>query len=387
MRHTSLLSSLVVVAAVALSCAANAQQPRSQKNKPTWLWVKDSATQIGIAGAQVDIAPGDQCWGTIPTDTVKWTAHYTTDAAGRVLARGLPRGISCRVTVNGKVMYVQSFGYQIIPYIKALPSWIALRNDNVTTMYVSSKPGPERPYSGDWQTTDDATTFRSYILEPNTAELIPDVKVTALPSGISTTSDANGLFTLEIPARYRKGKFPPMATQTLVFSKPGYRTLEYRRLVLHPGVRPLGIFLPRGTGTLVRTNGSIDSPGNPFYDEFATFAGKAPEHPPAGGGEILSLEIEPPITYDGTWIQCDAGTSAVLKARNLTLATISWTPTGTQMAGHDVSQSMKKVNTSPDGDTWDAELANVMSTNFVVSGIDKNGKSVSTMDIGNVGCE
>jgi hypothetical protein len=87
------------------------------------------------------------------------------------------------------------------------------------------------------------------------------------------------------------------------------------------------------------------------------------------------------------WIYCDEGTSAVLKARNLTQATISWTPTGTQMAGHDVSQSMKKVNTSPDGDTWDAELPDVMSTNFVVEGIGKDGKSVRTMDIGNVGCE
>jgi len=47
-------------------------------------------------------------------------------------------------------------------------------------------------------------------------------------------------------ASYRKGKTPPAAMETLVFSKPGYRYLEYERLVLNPGVNGLDILLERG---------------------------------------------------------------------------------------------------------------------------------------------
>jgi len=386
MRHTFSLTCLIV-AILVLSCAASAQH-RSAENTPTWLWVKDYFTGIGVADASVDIAAGDKCLGQVGANAVKWTAHYTTDAAGRVLTHGLPPRNSCRVTVNGAPLYVLSGGGggSQIPLPRALPSWIGLRNFSVAEIKVSSQPSDNRTSAGDWETTGEATQFRSYIQDPDTAELLSGVKVTALPSGITTTSDGNGLFTLEIPASYRKGKFPAMATQTLVFSKPGYKTLEYRQLVLHPGIRPLEVFLPKGTGTLVRTNGSIDSPGNPYYDEFATYRGKAPEHPPAGRGEILSFEITP-FTYDGSWINCESGAKAVLKARNLTQASIGWTPTGTQMAGHEASQSLKKVNSSPDGDTWEAELTDIMSTNFTVGGIDKARKNVSTMDLGNVGCE
>jgi len=384
MRRAFLLCSFVF-AAIALSFAGDARREAATRH-PRWLWVVDDFTDIGIAGAQVDISAGDQCWGQVEAGAVKWTAHYTTDAAGRVLTHGLPLKHSCRVTVNGAPLYVLSGGGTKTPSPRNLPSWIGLRNAYVATINVSSQPRDDRWASDDYWTTDDPTRFRSYIQNPDTAELISGVKITALPSGITTTSDGNGLFTLEIPATYRKGKFPSMATQTLVFSKPGYKTLEYRQLVLHPGIRPLEIFLPKGTGTLVRTNGTIHS-GNPYYDEFAAYSGKAPEHPPAGRGEIISFEITPPISYDGTWISCDEGTSAVLKARNLTQATISWTPTGTEMAGHDEFLSMKKVDTSPGGDTWEAELPLVGSTNFVVTGIDRDGKTVRTMDIGNVGCE
>lgn len=380
MRNAFLLRLFVV-----LSCAASAQQ-RPAENTSRWLWVKDYATQIGIAGAEVDIGPGDKCWGQVAADAVKWTAHYTTDAAGRVLIHGLPLRFSCRVTVHGNALFARGGGFELY-HPKVLPVWARLRN-LTGVIYVGSQAENNGTWSENyWETTDDPTLFRSYIQDPDTAELIPDVKVTALPSGITTTSDANGLFTLEIPARYRKGEFPSKATQTLVFSKPGYKTFEYRQLVLNPGVVPLEVFLSKSRGTLVRVNESIRNSGNPWEDEFAAYAGKAPERPPAGRGEIISFEITPPITYDGTWITCDEGTSAVLKARNLTQATISWTPTGTQMAGHDVSQSMKKVSTSPDGDTWEAELSQVMSTNFVVSGSGKDGKSVRTMDIGNVGCQ
>ncbi len=364
----------------ALASAVDAPH-QSAAQAPRWLWVKDYVTQIGIAGAQVDIGPGGKCWGQIDAAAVKWTAHYTTDAAGRVLTQGLPSRISCRVTVNGKALYARGGGFEI-SQPEVLPAWARLRN-LTGTIDVSSEPEDNRTRPENyWETTDDATLFRSYIQDPNTSELISDVKVTSLPSGISTMSDANGLFTLAVPARYRKGKFPSMTAQTLVFSKPGYKTFEYRQLVLNPGVVPLQVFLSKGHGTLVRVNGSIGDSGNPWEDHFAAYPGNAP----AGRGEIISFEITP-CTYAGGWINCENGAKAVLKARNLTQAVISWTPTGTEMAGHGESQSMKKVDTSPDGDTWEAALPDVMSTDFVAGGTDQEGKPVSTIDLGNVYCE
>ena len=383
--HRTFLLSLFVVIVLALTCTVSAQQ-QSVKNGHRWLWVKDNVTQIGIAGAQVDIGPGGQCLGVVGADAVKWTAHYTTDAAGRVLTQGLPQDFSCRVTVNGKALDARGAGFEI-SHAKVLPAWARLRN-LTGTIYVSSQTDDNRTWSENyWETTDDPTMFRSYIQNPDTAELIPGVQVTALPSGISTTSDANGLFTLEVPARYRQGRFPSLTTQTLVFSKPGYKTFEYRQLALNPGVVPLEVFLSKGSGTLVRVNQSMRDSGNPWEDEFAAYTGNAPQHPPAGSGEILSFEIKPYKGYDGTWIYCDQGVDAVLEARNLTQVTIGWTPTGTEMAGHGVSQSMKKVSSSPDGDRWEASLPDVMSTDFVANGIDKSGKSVRSMDLGNVGCD
>lgn len=384
MRHTFLLS-LFVLAALALSCAASEQHP-SAESKLRWLWVKDYTTQIGIAGASVDIRPGDHCLGQVEAGAVKWTVHYTTDAAGRVLTHGLPARFSCRVTVDGKALYARSASFQITQP-KVLPVWARPRN-LTGAIYVSSQAEDSRMWPENyWETTDDPTLFRSYIQDSNTADLIAGVKVTALPSGISAMSDANGLFTLEVPARYRKGKFPSLSAQTLVFSKPGYKTFEYRQVILHPGVVPLDVFLSKGSGALVRVNESIYNSGNPWEDQFAAYADSAPDQPPAGRGEIVSFEIKPYKSYDGSWIVCDTGADAVLKARNLTQVTIGWTPTGTNMAGHGESLPMKKVSTSPEGDRWEASLPDVMSTDFVANGIDKDGKSIRSIDLGNVGCE
>jgi hypothetical protein len=114
-----------------------------------------------------------------------------------------------------------------------------------------------------------------------------------------------------VRASYRKGKPPSIATETLVFSKSAYRSLENRDLVLNPGVNRLSIRLERGTGTVVRRNRSIS---NGEYDSF-TFAGKARELPDGYAGEIVSFEIEPSI-YNG-WTLGQRGAKVILKGRNL----------------------------------------------------------------------
>lgn len=378
-----LLTSLFAIwAAVLLSTAAQTQ-PHRGTPQPRWLWVKDYYSGLGVAGAWVDIAPGDKCLGQTKFAEVKWTAHYVTDGAGRVLVHDLPKKLSCRVTVNGQQLNVYTYGFDFSHQNK-LPSWIQLR-PFIATIFTMPEADKNRTTPGNYWYSDDPTLFRSYIQDPATAELISGVTVTALPSGITTTSDANGLFTLEVPASYRKGKFPTMAVQTLVFSKPGYKTLEYRQLVLHPGIQQLGIFLPTGRGTLVRTNGSI-YPGNPYDDEFAAYPGKPPEHRPKDSGEILSVEITP-YTLDANWIICPRGAKVIVKARNLKNVGVGWTPTGTGMEDYGQSIPMRKVRTAPDGDTWEAVLSDVGSTSFAVGGTDRRGKSVASMDLGNVGCE
>jgi len=379
-----LCSSLLALCALLLTLPTAAAQHHRSVEQSRWLWVKDYYSQLGIAGATVDIALGDKCLGQTEYAAVKWKAHYTTNGAGRVLVRNLPEKLSCRVTVNGHQLDVFTYGGSLRIDDNRFPAWAQL-HAYTTTIWTMPEADKNRTAPPDWWYTDDPTLFRSYIQDPHSAELISNVKVTALPSGITTTSDGNGLFTLEIPASYRHGKFPAMATQTLVFSKTGYKTLEYRKLVLHPGLVSLDILLPKGTGTLVRRNGSIYA-GNVYEDEFAAYSGKAPEHPPAGRGEIISVQIEP-FTYDGGWINCSKGAKLVVKTRNVKSVGMGWTPTGTGVTESVDGGRAKKVSTSPDGDTWELPLSDVMSTHFAVGATANDGRVVGSMDLGNVGCE
>jgi hypothetical protein len=45
---------------------------------------------------------------------------------------------------------------------------------------------------------------------------------------------------------------------------------------------------------------------------------------------------------------------------------------------------MKKVGTSPQEDTWELPLPDVMTTNFWAQATDANGKTIKSMDLGNV---
>ena len=224
-----------------------AQSGRAEQ-EPTWLWVKDDHTHLGIAGVSVEIGPGRACLGPVKFADAKWTAHYVTGPAGRVLTHGLPGSFSCRVTLNRRELPVKSTAGEIRIRPWTGPKWVRSENARETTIYVDIEnlgfEGVELDY---WRTTDDPTQFRAYVQDLDVRQLISGVKVMALRTGITTASDANGLFTLEVPASYRKGKTPPAATETLVFSKPGYRRFEYRDLILNPGVNSLEILLEKGT--------------------------------------------------------------------------------------------------------------------------------------------
>jgi hypothetical protein len=365
-----LISKAVILFFFSGACAA--AQGRDAGKGPTWLWVRDQHTALGVAGAFVDIGMGKECLkGEKTSGNVTWTAHYRTGPAGRVLIDGLPQQFSCRVTLNGRELPVESTGRSGPRAGSAVVATLIVDLEN---------RGVESVESDYWRTTNDATKFRDYI-QDDEDRLIAGVRVRALRSGIATISDANGLFTLEVPASYRKSKPPSIATETLTFSKPGYRTLEYRDLVLNPDVNQLSIRLEKGSGTLVRRNRSLS---NGEYDSF-TFGGKARELPDGYAGEIVSFEIEPSI-YGGGWTLAQRGAKVILKGRNLRSVEVFLYSTGTGIGemGPRSAGQMRKVRSSLQEDTWVLPLPDVMTTNFWAEAIDANGKTVKSMDLGNV---
>jgi len=291
----------------------------------------------------------------------------------------LPEQFSCRVTLNGRELPVEISGRS--PARTGVPG-VGSESASVAVLYVDlenrGNEGVELDY---WRTTNDKTQFRDYIHDAQ-ARLMAGVQVRALRTGITTASDANGLFTIEVPASYRKGRFPSLATETLVFSKPGYRVLEYRDLVLNPEVNPLDIVLEKGSGTVVRRNLSLHN----NEQEVFTFKGAAREVPDGYVGEIFSFEIEPSI-FDGGWISCQRGAKAILKGRNLKSVEIFLYSTGTgigEMRPGSIGQ-MIRARTSSQEDTWELPLPSVMTSNFWAQAIDANGKTIRSMDLGNVG--
>jgi len=346
---------------------------REQTNSParnkSWLWVIDNYTRLGVPGASVDFGPGNACLSVEkPKEPVVWTAHYKTGPAGRVLIDPLPRQFSCRITLNGREFPVETFSLSV-----GQPSPGAI------VVHLENKE--REPVADDyWSTTNDPSVFRDY-LEDQSHNLIAGVQVRSLRSNITAESDANGLFTLEIPASYRKGKPPSLATETLVFSKAGYQTIEYRDLVLNPGVVGLDLVLKPGTGTEVRRNLSIRNGKNQVF----SFKGAARKLPEGFVGEIFSFEIVPSTFRDG-WTTCGGNAKAILKGRKLKSVDIFLYPTGTALGenGPYLLGHMTRLQSSPQGDTWELPIGNLMTTNFWAQAIDENGNTLKSIDLANV---
>jgi hypothetical protein len=348
-------------------------------HRPTWLWVQDDNTHIGIADASVDIWPeGDR----------NAVAHYKTGRAGRVLIDGVPARFECRVSLNQLDLPVESTSQELSgsfpPAQAAVLRRVLSEKVRQTIIYVK-KEKTEGSYE-DWNSITP-TIFRAYVQDQNARELLSGVEVKAIRSGITTHTDPDGLVTVEIPASFRTGKTPSIATETLGFSKRGYKNFEYRQLVLHPGLNSLDILLTKGTGSVVRKNMTLTNAENLFKDEFVEFRGALRAIPNGYAGEIISLEIVPSV-YEGGWIMYGRDANAVVHARNMKDIVISWTPTGTGVTTPVTEGKMKKVKSSSDGDVWELELSDqIMSTSFEADGTDTKNRSVRSIDLGNVGVD
>jgi hypothetical protein len=73
----------------------------------------------------------------------------------------------------------------------------------------------------------------------------------------------------------------------------------------------------------------------------------------------------------------------VLKDRNLKSVDIYWYSTGTGIGLMPPAKlgPMKKVRTSAEGDTWEIELPDLMTTDFWAEGIDLYGNIVKSMNL------
>lgn len=307
--------------------------------------------------------------------------------AGRVLTneKVLPEQYSCRVTLNGRQLKIfsASWGIRSVPWKG--PKWLRHHFPSSGIQVDAANLGPQTEETDYWSTTNDPTQFRAYVEDLHTGELISGVQVTGLRSGVSTTTDTNGLFTLDVPASFWKDKTPGTAKETLVLSKSGYKRYEYRNLILFPGLRQLDILLEKGTGTIVRENRSFRDSGSD--DEFFSFPGPAPNRPEGNAAKILSFYIEPSV-MEGGWVTIkQPGAEAIVKARGLMSVSIYFYSTGTgvgEMPPGEIGP-LKKVTASPEGDTWEIEVPDVMATSFWASGIDAHGRRVKGFDLGNVG--
>ena len=128
-----------------LAAPTVAQSGGTEQQKPTWLWVKDRHTRLGVAGASVEIGPRGACVGPVKfAKDMQWIARYVTGPAGRVLTEGLPGRFSCRVTLEGRELRV----------VSASQTTLNVDIENVID------EGVELDY---WRTTNTPTQFRAYI--------------------------------------------------------------------------------------------------------------------------------------------------------------------------------------------------------------------------------
>lgn len=111
-----LLGCLLVILCFAFALPTRAQErggtgeTSSPARHKSWLWVIDNYTHIGVAGASVDFGPGNACLSVEKSKRPGiYTVHYKTGSAGRVLIDPLPRQFSCRITLNGRELPVETF--------------------------------------------------------------------------------------------------------------------------------------------------------------------------------------------------------------------------------------------------------------------------------------
>ena len=99
-----------------------------------------------------------------------------------------------------------------------------------------------------------------------------------------------------------------------------------------------------------------------------------------------NFSLHSPSTFRGGWTTCGRNAKAILKGRKLKSVDIFLYPTGTGLGenGPYLVGHMTRMQSSPQGDTWELPIGNLMTTNFWAQAIDENGKTIKSIDLANV---
>jgi hypothetical protein len=145
----------VAVLFISFTGISLAWAPAAAHQKPTWFWVMDTDTSIGIVGASVDLGR---------VGKTGWKAHFVTGPAGRVLVHGPLPNCSldlsyCRVTLegDGQILPVKTFYREV----DVLPYPGAAGKVRLSVIYVSTGRTTDQG-SGEWSSSSPSV-FRAYI--------------------------------------------------------------------------------------------------------------------------------------------------------------------------------------------------------------------------------
>src|SRR6266568_1221380 len=167
--HTAVIVNVAVLF-ISFGGIALARTPAAHQ-KPTWLWVMDANTNIGIVGRIRDSHKGGE---------PGWTAHYKTGRAGRVLVdRRLPNRLLFRVTLNGRELPVEPGSREgDVPYPGAA--------EKVLRVMINVRSGTTTHHGGGEWSSSSPTLFRAYVQDKEARQLLSEVEIKAIFSGVTT---------------------------------------------------------------------------------------------------------------------------------------------------------------------------------------------------------
>jgi hypothetical protein len=162
------------------------------------------------------------------------------DLPATLRAQPTSNGTEARVRVlpNGRRILTGAAGHHSIeitaPGYQPMAASIELRRDNSLPGVFQVEPERRRSELAPDQilakTRPDSTLFLGFVGSEEKGEPLENVRILSLPSGIETTTDANGYFELHVP--WIEGN--AVAAQ-LLFERPGYQSEVRRNLELRPG--------------------------------------------------------------------------------------------------------------------------------------------------------
>jgi hypothetical protein len=117
-------------------------------------------------------------------------------------------------------------------------------------LYSQVAPEEERPEAIDPLLRPGYTLLHEYVVDADTGDPIPGVKVRFVEAGVETETDGRGHFLLSVPTP--RPKYPGgLGTDTLIYEKAGYKTLVLRNFGIGSDeMGPTAVDMLKGKGVI-----------------------------------------------------------------------------------------------------------------------------------------